>query len=175
MWKYESRFKKIQKLLPKIIQIQGPDHSSTKAIVLHEVTFPPDGSLVIKPNPLVSVGGVGTHSGWTGVILKTRIWCQNLYFMFKNLNNCPARLDVTTDLVVSEESLGPRGNSCSSSISGGSIESIVLGKDGGRYEENCLRRFLVKVCTLAFFRVKLWPYSGIPITSLDLGHPDSCQ
>ena len=60
----------IRNLLPEIIQIQGPDHSSTKAIVLHKVTFPRNGSLVIKPNPLVSVGGVGTHSGWTGVILR---------------------------------------------------------------------------------------------------------
>ena len=166
---------KIRNLLPEIIQIQGPDHSSTKAIVLHEVTFPRNGSLVIKPNPLVSIGGVGTHSGWSGVILKAKNWSQNFYSMFQNLHNCPARLDVTTDLVVSEESLGPRGNSSSSSISGGSIQSIVLRKVGWRYEENCLRRFLVKVCTLAFFRVKLWPYRGIPITSLDLGHPDSCQ
>merc|ERR550534_252577 len=64
--------------IPEIIQIQGPDHSSTKAIVLHKVTFPRNGSLVIKPNPLVSVGGVGTHSGWTGVILTSpsRAWLR---------------------------------------------------------------------------------------------------
>ena len=132
--------------LPEIIQIQGPNHSSTKAIVLHKVAFSRNSSLkiansfvvmqiiliftnlVIKPNPLVAIGGVGAHSGWTGVILHNMdLNLNNFHQKCQDLNNSPARLDVATDLVVGEETLGPCGNSCSSSISGLSIKSVILG------------------------------------------------
>ena len=56
---FEKRLYK--KILPEIVQVKGPDHSSSKVHVLDVVTLVVDHPGVIEGDPLVALVRVGTH------------------------------------------------------------------------------------------------------------------
>ena len=135
--------------IPKVIQVQGPDHGSPELHVLDVLRLVPDHVHIVEGDPLVLLVGVGPHG-------PRRV-----------VHHAPALAPHQgADLVVSQETLGAGELARSAATDSRGIQTLEI-------KIIALSIYFTKLCTAHsplspadVSRVKDWPYMGMPSTSL---------
>ena len=101
--------------LPKIVQIQGPDHGASQPHLFDVLGLVPDHGRVVEGDPLIALEGVGSHAA------------------VRVLDNGPALVeDVVADLVVGEEAPGSGELASRPAALGPGVEAVVGGTGQGK-------------------------------------------